>query len=379
MSHAIIVMENDEGKRKRAPIGYSWSALAFGFFLPLFRGQWKEFGRSLGFTIGTLGAYWLIQPFHANELYRSHLFKRGFRPVELEGVTISDLERRLGLPLQASVELGGRETRITSALEDGASSGEKAGFLKKYWGWLIFAAFAVVLVAFSSYEDNRLQELRSSDPAAYLAEIEGEPNYMEELKELDPAKYEALIVGQWKILFEAGRYNSADYVEKLYSFMIVSDEALADAVNSGRITPLEYQRIWNNNYMYARTIPYSVRRISEGDFDTIIERGIIFRLSRDCGNEAGYEGWDTSLQDEAEVKAWPLLDRLDWAFESNGFAPYATQIYYGAFVPKTLPRSYLPDPENLSRSCASLRSLVTKNRFYNKWNVASPEEDESDY
>ncbi len=382
MSHAIIVMENDEGKRKRAPIGYSWSALAFGFFLPLARGQWKEFGRSLGFTVATLGAYWLIQPFHANELYRSHLFKRGFRPVELEGVTISDLESRLGLPLQASVELGGRETRITSALEDGASSGEKAGFLKKYWWWLFVGAFAVLLIAFSSYEGNRLQELRSSDPAAYLAEIEGEPNYMEELKELDPEKYRATIKSQWDALYSAGRENAGDYVERLFRRTMVPEDKLVQELQNGSISGRQFQEQLYKNDLNARTIPFAKSRIEEGDYDVLLERGVVLKLSQICGDKPGYEEAEATLPGADQQGKWPLLDELDQKIQMSGLAPYASHVYLGTMIPfdrEQLLRPYLPDPTDVTASCAKLRYVITRNRFYNKWNVDSPERDESDY
>ena len=42
MAFAVISFENKRSNQlKLAPVGYSWTNLIFGFFVPLFRGDWK--------------------------------------------------------------------------------------------------------------------------------------------------------------------------------------------------------------------------------------------------------------------------------------------------------------------------------------------------
>ena len=70
---------------KQAKIGFSWTVLFFGFFVPLLRGDW------LGFTIMVImtllsmiapvfGFAYILFPFLYNKYYIKDLLKDGYKP-----------------------------------------------------------------------------------------------------------------------------------------------------------------------------------------------------------------------------------------------------------------------------------------------------------
>lgn len=85
----MIMMKNDSGVVKKAPVGFSWTVLLFGFLVPLLRGDLKwsliMFIASLvigGITYG-FGAVivWIYFAVKYNELYMNELKEKGYRPV----------------------------------------------------------------------------------------------------------------------------------------------------------------------------------------------------------------------------------------------------------------------------------------------------------
>ena len=80
MAFAVITFENKKTKQlKLAPIGFSWTNLFFGFFVPLFRGDWKW--AAIFFAVGwvTLGFGSFITCFFYNKLYAEELLNNGFK------------------------------------------------------------------------------------------------------------------------------------------------------------------------------------------------------------------------------------------------------------------------------------------------------------
>lgn len=86
------------GQVKQAPLGFSWTMFFFGFFPPMFRGDWKWFGIVLGLGLlaaivsaGVLG--WvpgLIGAFIWNKSYLTNLISRGYK---LKGTASGQMER----------------------------------------------------------------------------------------------------------------------------------------------------------------------------------------------------------------------------------------------------------------------------------------------
>lgn len=99
MAFAQAFLENPRtGQLRKAPVGFSWTMLFFGFFPPMIRGDWKWVGIVLGgglllavISAGILG--WvpsLVGAFIWNKHYLRSLVNDGYQLKRVDG---SDPER----------------------------------------------------------------------------------------------------------------------------------------------------------------------------------------------------------------------------------------------------------------------------------------------
>lgn len=77
-----IYIRNSVGMTKQVKLGFSWTMLFFGIFVPLFRGDLKWTILSLILTVITCGLAWLILPFIYNKLYIKSLLENGWYPAD---------------------------------------------------------------------------------------------------------------------------------------------------------------------------------------------------------------------------------------------------------------------------------------------------------
>lgn len=78
----IIKLKNSSGFLTEAKIGFSWTTLFFGCFVPLFRGDIKWFFASILLALLTWGISWFIIPFFYNSVYVKGLLASGFTPAD---------------------------------------------------------------------------------------------------------------------------------------------------------------------------------------------------------------------------------------------------------------------------------------------------------
>lgn len=78
----MICMKNTVGVTKQVKLGFSWTMLFFGLFVPLFRGDIKWTLLSLLLSIVTCGFAWLILPFVYNKSYIKGLLENGWLPAD---------------------------------------------------------------------------------------------------------------------------------------------------------------------------------------------------------------------------------------------------------------------------------------------------------
>ena len=70
MAYTKLIFENpNTGHIKEAPAGFSWTVLFFGFFPPLFRGDWKWAVIIFLLAVLTWGLVNLVFMFIYNKLY----------------------------------------------------------------------------------------------------------------------------------------------------------------------------------------------------------------------------------------------------------------------------------------------------------------------
>ena len=98
MAFAVISFENKRSNQlKLAPVGYSWTNLIFGFFVPLFRGDWKWAIIFLIVGIVTWGFGSIVTSFFYNKLHASDLMKDGFKIKSLNGADKDLVKAKLGI------------------------------------------------------------------------------------------------------------------------------------------------------------------------------------------------------------------------------------------------------------------------------------------
>ena len=102
MAHSTITFQNPhDGKLKEAPAGFSWTMLFFGFFPPLFRGDWKYAVITLAIALVTSYIGVIILCFMYNRLYIKDCIRDGYRAKYIRGRynSLDDAEYKIGFKL----------------------------------------------------------------------------------------------------------------------------------------------------------------------------------------------------------------------------------------------------------------------------------------
>jgi len=100
MAYTTMTMENPHnGHIKQAPVGFSWTVLLFGFFPPLFRGDWKWVVILLILALLTWGASNVIFAFLYNKIHIRDLIGAGFAVKSVEAGSIDDVAAKLKMEL----------------------------------------------------------------------------------------------------------------------------------------------------------------------------------------------------------------------------------------------------------------------------------------
>ena len=75
-------LKNQFGAIKTVKLGFSWTMLFFGFFVPLFRGDWKWAILSFLLPFVTACTSLFILPFLYNKMYIKDLIVKGWTPAD---------------------------------------------------------------------------------------------------------------------------------------------------------------------------------------------------------------------------------------------------------------------------------------------------------
>lgn len=74
-----VILRNDVGMVKECKVGFSWTTMFFGLFVPLIRGDIKNALIMGALSLLTFGLSWLVFPFTYNKMYIKGLLMQGFK------------------------------------------------------------------------------------------------------------------------------------------------------------------------------------------------------------------------------------------------------------------------------------------------------------
>lgn len=78
-----MLIQNERTKQyKKVKVGFSWTSLFFGIFVPIFRGDLKGFVFQVALALITFGISWLVVPFMYNKRYLNRMLEDGWVVVE---------------------------------------------------------------------------------------------------------------------------------------------------------------------------------------------------------------------------------------------------------------------------------------------------------
>ena len=79
---AVMINMQKNGIETAVPVGFSWTTLFFGFFVPLFRGDWLWVAIMLVLAACSLGTINFLLSFFYNRIYLSNLLNKGWVPAD---------------------------------------------------------------------------------------------------------------------------------------------------------------------------------------------------------------------------------------------------------------------------------------------------------
>ena len=100
MAFTSIMFNNPKtGAIKEAPAGFSWTVFFFGFFPPLFRGDFKWGIIMMMLQVLTLGFSNLVFMFIYNKCYIKDLIGAGFKAESISKGDIKYVNQKLGIKI----------------------------------------------------------------------------------------------------------------------------------------------------------------------------------------------------------------------------------------------------------------------------------------
>ena len=100
MAYTKIQFENpNTGAIKEAPVGFSWTVFFFGFFPPLFRGDWKWAVIIFLLACITMTFSNLVFMFIYNKLYIKELIGSGYKAKSIDSGNMQEASNKIGMQI----------------------------------------------------------------------------------------------------------------------------------------------------------------------------------------------------------------------------------------------------------------------------------------
>lgn len=77
----VKLKQESTGLVKDCKLGFSWTTFFFGFWVCVFRQDWKHMIIQIVAAMLTFGFSWLVFPFICNKMYVRTLLEKGYTPV----------------------------------------------------------------------------------------------------------------------------------------------------------------------------------------------------------------------------------------------------------------------------------------------------------
>lgn len=98
MAYTNIIFENPHnGAIKEAPVGFSWTVFFFGFFPPLFRGDWKWAVIIFLLAVVTFGLSNFVFMFIYNKCYIKDLIGAGYKAKSIGNGNMNEVSAKIGV------------------------------------------------------------------------------------------------------------------------------------------------------------------------------------------------------------------------------------------------------------------------------------------
>lgn len=75
-----ITLTHPSGVKKKVKVGFSWTLLFFGLWVPVFRADWNSLLRMWLLGMCTLGIYVIVACWTYNKRYGQWLMEQGYQP-----------------------------------------------------------------------------------------------------------------------------------------------------------------------------------------------------------------------------------------------------------------------------------------------------------
>jgi len=132
MAHGTVYYANPRtGEQRKAPTGFSWTNLFFGFFVPLLRSDWKWALIQFFAALFTAGLCWLVFPFIYNGLYASDLLKNGYRVAGNQSSNANQAPLPPPPPLQPTQPIGNSVEQSINCIACGQVNFPESQFCNK--------------------------------------------------------------------------------------------------------------------------------------------------------------------------------------------------------------------------------------------------------
>ena len=100
MAYTTIIFEHPQtGRMREAPVGFSWTVLFFGFFPPMFRGDWKYAIVMFLIALVTFGLSHFVFIFIYNRIYIKDLVGEGYKAKSIGSGNMNEASAKVGFKI----------------------------------------------------------------------------------------------------------------------------------------------------------------------------------------------------------------------------------------------------------------------------------------